>query len=104
MQTEAATRLLDYGVLGIMLVLFIGVIVYLQKQHKLSSDRLIAAKDKEIDSWKATSDKRDVQLDGVLAQLTANSTRQLDLYEHQQRSIESIPDRTVEKLQLALKK
>lgn len=101
---ENFTGLVDFGALGLMVLACFGVIIWLAKQQKSSIQQILEDKDRQIESWKESAENRGTQLDGVLSQLTDNSKRLIDLYEHQQQSINSIPERTVEKLQIALKK
>jgi hypothetical protein len=91
---EGATSLLDYGVLGLFLLLCLGALVYVVRYLKDIVSIIIKDKDEQID-------KRDKQLDGVLDLLAQNSTRLIELYAHQQKIIEEIPDRTVDKIRLS---
>ena len=100
---EGASKLIDYGLLGTLLLITLGILAYGAKYLKGIVELFIKDKDDQIERANQNIQKRDDQLDGVLAQLATNSARQLDLHEHQLKIIEDIPERTVEKLQLALK-
>lgn len=107
---EGASRLLDYGVLGILVFVLFWFISRQNKKHDANIERMMKDKDQQISDWRNGTEKRDQQIDGVLAQISKNSTqiinnssRLIDLYDHQQQAIKEIPDRTVEKLLLAKK-
>lgn len=103
METSGIASLADYGVLGIVVLACFAVIVWLAKQQKASIKTIVEDKDSQIKDWKHSAEKRDVQLDGVLAQLTNNSTQLIGLYERLQSSIDEVPQRTAEKIKLTNK-
>lgn len=98
---NGASGLVEYGVLGIMALIFMGVIVYLQKQNTKQTELIMAGKEKEVDYWRETANRHDRQIDEVLSQLSANTTRLLDLYERQEKTLEKIPDEVVTRIKLS---
>jgi hypothetical protein len=97
-----AGKLLDYGVLGIMLFLFIGVIIYQQKQNTAAIKMVMESKDREILYWQELSKKHDEQVHGILSEMSKNMTRLIDLYEAQQAIVKELPERI--KLQMLAQK
>lgn len=91
--TQGSLKLIDYGVLGIMLLLFIGAIVYLNKQNAKMTERLLAAKDKQIEEQQVTIRDHVTNQDRNIADLTANVRRLIDLYGLLERTINDLPDR-----------
>lgn len=100
METTGISNLVDYGVLGIVVLACFAVIIWLAKQQKASIQSIVEDKDSQIKDWKHSAEKRDVQLDGVLAQLTTNSTQLIGLYKRLETSIDEVPQRTAEKIKL----
>ena len=110
METTGIGNLVDYGVLGIVVLACFAVIIWLAKKQESSIKTIVEDKDKQIGDWKHSAEKRDEQIDGVLSQLNETSKQQagnskilITLYERMQTSIDTIPEKTADKIRLLSK-
>lgn len=89
--TQATTTLLEYGVLGVFLILALGAIIYLVKQQKDMMKMVIDSKDKEIATRDRQIERHEGQSIKHNEKLVSNQTRLLDLYEAMEKKMESLP-------------
>lgn len=101
---EGASRLLDFGVLGVVCLMCGWVIYYLNKQAKRTNELLIKSKDDEANTWKEIAKEHSHQVTALTRELGENLSRLTDLYERQEIVLRDIPHRTAQEIQLLDKK
>lgn len=97
---KGTSDLLEYGVLGIFCLMFVGVIVYLQKQNKSTITLLLDSKDQETQTWKDQATASREQVTTVLAGVSNNTTKLIELFQSHEDAIKEIPEKTAKELRL----
>lgn len=96
--SDGAMQLIEFGILGVFCLLFMVAIVYLNKQNRASSEKLLAVKDQQIKSMQDTIDKHLTTQAVNIREQTMNVTRMIDLYSNLNDKIADIPDRVATKI------
>lgn len=93
--SKGALSLLEFGILGVFCLLFLGAIVYLNQQGRKTQDKLLSVKDGQIKDLQETVRTHVANQDKTIQEMGTNVTRLLDLYERLYKDVSEIREKVI---------